>query len=138
MEECLEGSSQGTPVRARELGGRWARRLCVFVHVWKSCVYAGPDGVFKNFSGERLAEAVSPGRSPPGGGGNGVQAAAQFAFPTSRCPRHRGAAQPTSSPGRWAVPSWGGRAEGVGMGGVRLGEGHLQSWRLEKRKRRDG
>lgn len=27
------------PVCAEELGSFWVRRLCVFVHVWKSCVF---------------------------------------------------------------------------------------------------
>lgn len=32
-------SSQEAPVCAAKLGGFWVRRLCVFVHVWKSCVF---------------------------------------------------------------------------------------------------
>lgn len=32
-------SSQEAPVCAEKLGGFWVRHLCVFVHVWKSCVF---------------------------------------------------------------------------------------------------
>lgn len=32
-------SSQEAPVCAEKPGGFWVSRLCVFVHVWKSCVF---------------------------------------------------------------------------------------------------